>query len=88
MRVSTPLLTATACLVHKLGHTPLLFANDEERMKDIVTLIRYCYDSPAPERLKKLLAVYSACAMADLWPHPDFKKLVLENTEFATACND
>ncbi|KAG6108785.1 hypothetical protein E4U13_006307 [Claviceps humidiphila] len=36
------------------------FGLSRERIGDILALIRYCYDRPGPEKLKKMVASYSA----------------------------
>ncbi|KAG6078060.1 hypothetical protein E4U16_001690 [Claviceps sp. LM84 group G4] len=36
------------------------FGLSRERIGDVLALIRYCYDRPGPEKLKKMVAMYSA----------------------------
>ncbi|KAG5956617.1 hypothetical protein E4U56_006491, partial [Claviceps arundinis] len=36
------------------------FSLSRERIGEILALIRYCYDQPGPEKLKRMVAMYSA----------------------------
>ncbi|KAG6078063.1 hypothetical protein E4U16_001687 [Claviceps sp. LM84 group G4] len=62
------------------------FLLSRERIGDILALIRYCYEQPGPERLKKMVAMYSAAIVnsqvSDVVVE-DFEDLLKERGDFA-----
>lgn len=63
-----------------------LFRLSSERIGDILALVRFCYERPGPDRLKKLVASYSAavidpCVSEDV--AQSFQELLKERGDFA-----
>ncbi|KAG6071674.1 hypothetical protein E4U15_007386 [Claviceps sp. LM218 group G6] len=62
------------------------FGLSRERIKDVLALIRYCYDRPGLEKLKKMVAAYSAAiinAQVSDVVAECFRDLLREKGEFA-----
>ncbi|KAK4150896.1 Rho-related BTB domain-containing protein 3 [Chaetomidium leptoderma] len=70
----------------KLGGALILFKPSGERSsEDIVALLRYCYDTPAPEVLKSFVVLYAACKAEVLWKSEAFQELAAGNCELLFA---
>ncbi|KAL7932783.1 hypothetical protein V8C35DRAFT_322959 [Trichoderma chlorosporum] len=61
------------------------FTLHENRIDDIVALIRYCYENLAPESLRSLVTLYAACKMDKLWKNKQFQALVAAHSELSMA---
>lgn len=64
-------------LRHELVHFELY----PEGVSDIVQLVDYCFNNTAnkggqADQLRKLVCIYTACKLEDLWVNDEFKKLV------------
>ncbi|KAK0369162.1 hypothetical protein CLIM01_13479 [Colletotrichum limetticola] len=63
------------------------FALFKTGIKDVLRLIRYCYDNTAggtnEDRLRRLVTMYTACNVETLWEDEEFADLVETNGEFA-----
>ncbi|KAK4098449.1 hypothetical protein N658DRAFT_432179 [Parathielavia hyrcaniae] len=69
-------------------HMGQLFIGFEPKVKDtgvILELLRFCYDTPAPDALKSFIVLYAACKAEVLWMNKGFQKLVDKNREFSLA---
>ncbi|KAK4234048.1 hypothetical protein C8A03DRAFT_47531 [Achaetomium macrosporum] len=69
----------------KLGQALRSFPLGGERVEDIIALLRYCYDNAAPERLRSLLVLYTACNVQELWKTNTFKALLEAHDELSVA---
>jgi hypothetical protein len=71
-----------------LNHLGQALTAFEFRARDtgvILAMLRFCYDTPAPEALKSLIVLYAACKAEILWKDKGFQELVVENRELAIA---
>ncbi|KAG5961162.1 hypothetical protein E4U57_007819 [Claviceps arundinis] len=62
------------------------FSLSRERIGEILALIRYCYDQPGSERLKRMVAMYSAAVVNSQIPDvvaECFRDLLRERGDFA-----
>jgi hypothetical protein len=72
--------------LYNLGTTLIIFGSQEnrgDRMEDIVTLLRYCYDRPTPEQLRSLLLLRAVCDVEKLWKRDSFRELLAAHRELA-----
>lgn len=63
-----------------------LFRLSSERIGDILALVRFCYERPGPDRLKKLVASYSAAVIDPCVSEgvaQSFQELLKERGDFA-----
>lgn len=74
--------------MRKLHQSLCGFRPSLKRISDVLALVRFCYDNPAPEKLKELLASYLACYAEAVFLVSGFKKLLRKNGDFAAdlAC--
>lgn len=79
-----------ALAVQKLHRALVLFTPYRERVGDLLKLIRFCYeDGPPPCQggdgadLKKVVSLYAAVRLEDLWPSEEFQALVEMSGEFS-----
>ena len=75
--------------LNKLHKTLSVFRLYEERVKDIVALLRYSYAntvhrSTKDDRLRSLVIHYAACVVEDLVPNSEFKLVLGEHGELAS----
>lgn len=71
--------------LYKLGQALVALELSDDRVEDVVTLLRYCYENPSPEDLKAPLVLYTACNVEKLWQRPSFQGLLLEYGELSKA---
>lgn len=71
--------------IHKLHKTLVKFQLFEERIGDVVKLLRYCHEQDVPEALRSLVAQYAACQVESLWQSDAFQKLVAGSGELSVA---
>ncbi|KAG6218203.1 hypothetical protein E4U34_004235 [Claviceps purpurea] len=72
--------------IQKLHEALCGFSLSRERIGDILALIRYCYDQPGPEKLKRMVAMYSAAVVNSQIPDvvaECFQDLLRERGDFA-----
>lgn len=50
---------------------------------DLVALLEFCYEEPAPEDLRKMVALYGACYAKQLWACEGFADLMESSGQFA-----
>ncbi|KAG6078059.1 hypothetical protein E4U16_001691 [Claviceps sp. LM84 group G4] len=71
--------------IRKLHQALCGFRLSKARVGDVLALVRFCYERPCPERLKRLVASYSAAIM-DIQVSRDvaesFKELLKEREDF------
>jgi hypothetical protein len=48
-------------------------------------LLQYCFNNPAPEKLRKLVSLFAACIITDLWKSDGFQDLLESSRDFSTA---
>ncbi|KXX80954.1 Rho-related BTB domain-containing protein 3 [Madurella mycetomatis] len=72
------------CLtLSKLGQTLVLFKLYTRRVKDVVKLLEYCFGNPAPDELRSMLAVYTACKIEKMSKNESFKQLLMAENELS-----
>jgi hypothetical protein len=71
--------------LHYFGLELIDFPPYEPHVGWVVELVRYCYDTPVPERLTALVVLYAACNVEALWEEDMFRDLLEEYGEFSTA---
>jgi hypothetical protein len=49
------------------------------------TAWRRLYDTPAPEKLKSVLVLYTACQVEKLWKKQSFQDLLVEHGDVSNA---
>ncbi|KAG6309265.1 hypothetical protein E4U22_004089 [Claviceps purpurea] len=72
--------------MQRLHEALCAFSLSRERIGDILALIRYCYERPGPEKLKKMVAMYSAAVVNSQIPEvvvEYFEDLLKERGDFA-----
>lgn len=52
--------------IHKLHRSLVRFQLFEERVGDVVELLRFCFDQDVPEVLRKLVVRYAGCHVEKL----------------------
>lgn len=57
----------------------------EETVVDVVELISYCYEELTPDRLRELVALYTACNFEELWDSMRLQQLFGTHGELSTA---
>lgn len=61
------------------------FTLHEERINDVVVLVRYCYDNLAPEALREMITLYAVCKIEKLWASEEFQALVEAHGELSRS---
>ncbi|KAF5138634.1 hypothetical protein E5D57_002420 [Metarhizium anisopliae] len=56
-----------------------------ETLADIITLVHYCYETPAPPDLKELVVLYSACNIEKLWVDEQFQHIIETHGDLSRA---
>ncbi|KAG5938887.1 hypothetical protein E4U53_007925 [Claviceps sorghi] len=59
------------------------FRLSRERLDDVLALMRFCYERPAPERLKSMVASYVAGIVDSATPRDCFREVFRERGDFA-----
>ncbi|KAM0460812.1 hypothetical protein ACHAO4_001604 [Trichoderma viride] len=57
----------------------------EERVNDVVELVRYCYDNLVPEALREMITLYAVCKIEKLWVSEEFQVLVEVHGELSRS---
>lgn len=70
---------------NKLHQAMCQFVLQTESLVDVIALIHYCYEELVPERLKKLVVMYTACKVETLWKDEQFQHILEEHGGFARA---
>ncbi|OAQ68112.1 BTB/POZ-like protein [Pochonia chlamydosporia 170] len=70
---------------NKLHQAMCQFVLQTESLVDVIALIHYCYEELVPERLKKLVVMYTACKVETLWKDKQFQHILEEHGDFARA---
>lgn len=71
--------------MHRLSQELLKLNVAPDVGTDIVELLRYAYEEPAPESLRNHLALYAACKASELWTDPKFRELVATHGDLGLA---
>ena len=64
--------------LHKLHRTLCSFELHNERVSDVVDLLRFCFEEDERQRLRKLVAMYTVCHFEKLWENVEFQQLFTE----------
>ncbi|KJK76739.1 hypothetical protein H634G_07780 [Metarhizium anisopliae BRIP 53293] len=56
-----------------------------ETLADIIALVHYCYETPAPPDLKELVVLYSACNIELLWVDEQFQHIIETHGDLSRA---
>ncbi|KAK4033363.1 hypothetical protein C8A01DRAFT_50044 [Parachaetomium inaequale] len=68
-----------------LGMALIPFDPNSNGAGDIVALLQYCYETPAPKELKSFVLLYAVCKAETLWQNKAFQELVAGNREISLA---
>lgn len=71
--------------LHKLHRTLCNFELHDERVDDIVSLLRYCFKEDERVQLRELVAMYSVCHFEKLWQNEEFRRLLNTYAELSVA---
>jgi hypothetical protein len=71
--------------LENLGKALIPFEPNSNGVGDIVALLKYCYETPAPKELKSFVVLYAACKAETLWQNKAFQELVAGNREISLA---
>ncbi|KAK2605794.1 hypothetical protein QQS21_003747 [Conoideocrella luteorostrata] len=71
--------------LHKLHRTLCNFVLHNERIGDVVGLLRYCFEEDERVELRELVVMYSVCHFEKLWESADFQQLLKAHTELSVA---
>ncbi|KAM3514516.1 hypothetical protein MY11210_001859 [Beauveria gryllotalpidicola] len=69
----------------KLHRALCTFTLHDERMGDVVGLLRYCYREDERPLLRVLVSEYAACHVKQLWADAEFRELCSEHGEMSVA---
>lgn len=69
----------------KLHRALCTFTLHDERMGDVVGLLRYCYREDERPLLRALVSEYAACHVKQLWADAEFRELFAEHGEMSVA---
>lgn len=70
---------------HKLHQALVEYVVSENRLHDIVALLRFCFAELVPERLRQLVVHYAACKVEELWKSEEFQELLEEYGSLSKA---
>ncbi|KAG5985330.1 hypothetical protein E4U54_006042 [Claviceps lovelessii] len=59
------------------------FRLSRERLDDVLALVRFCYERPAPDKLKRMVASYAAGVVDSAVPTDCFKAVLKDMEDFA-----
>ncbi|KAG5987075.1 hypothetical protein E4U43_005248 [Claviceps pusilla] len=59
------------------------FRLSRERLDDVLALVRFCYERPAPDKLKRMVASYAAGVVDSAVPADCFKEVLKDMEDFA-----
>lgn len=71
--------------LHKLHRTLCRFTLHEERIGDVVALLRYCYEEDERPLLRELVSAFAACHAKRLWKSIEFQELFAAHGELSRA---
>lgn len=54
-------------------------------LDDIIALVDYCFETPAPPDLKELVVLYSACNIEKLWADEQFQHIIETHGDLSRA---
>ncbi|TLS20763.1 uncharacterized protein PpBr36_11026 [Pyricularia pennisetigena] len=61
---------------NKLHHALVEYDLSEQKLNDIVELLRFCYAEAVPEKLRQLVVHYASCNAESLWKSEEFQELL------------
>ncbi|KAK3942607.1 hypothetical protein QBC46DRAFT_308858 [Diplogelasinospora grovesii] len=70
--------------LYRLQQSLATFELRDERVGDIVELLRYCYEDAVPDQLRSLVVLYVACNVKKLWESSEFQELLKTHSELST----
>lgn len=71
--------------LNELHGALVAFTLYEERINDVVVLVRYCYDNLVPEALREMITLYAVCKIDKLWVSEEFQALVEAHGELSRS---
>lgn len=71
--------------LHKLHRILCGFTLHDERICDVISLLRFCFDEDERTLLRELVSAYAACHFKQLWTNLDFQELVVSRRELVLA---
>ncbi|EFY88923.1 hypothetical protein J3458_008903 [Metarhizium acridum] len=69
----------------RIHHTLCNLDLRTETLADIIALVHYCYETPAPPDLKELVVLYSACNIETLWVDEQFQHIIETHGDLSRA---
>ncbi|GAB1316397.1 hypothetical protein MFIFM68171_06607 [Madurella fahalii] len=69
--------------LEKLGQTLVAFKLYDERVDDVIKLLKYCFGNPTPDTLKSLLVVYTPCKIEQISKSENFNQILAEHGELS-----
>jgi hypothetical protein len=61
--------------LHKLHRILCTFALHNERVCDVVALLRFCFEEDDRPLLRELVCAFAACHLKQLWANLEFREL-------------
>ncbi|OAR05959.1 hypothetical protein LLEC1_01413 [Akanthomyces lecanii] len=77
--------TLAQLALHKLHRILCQFTLHNERICDVVALLRYCYEEDERPLLRELVSAYAACHAKRLWTSHEFRELFAAHGELSHA---
>jgi hypothetical protein len=74
--------------LHKLHRLLSTFELYDERVRDIVELLRCCFEEGGGELLNELVVAYAACKFEKLWKNEGFRHLYTTKKELCRELMD
>ncbi len=71
--------------LHKLHRTLCSFDLHDERVCDVVDLLRFCFEEDERPALRELVAMYTVCHFEKLWEVFEFQQLFTEYIDLSMA---
>lgn len=71
--------------LNELHGALVAFTLYEERINDVVVLVRYCYDNLVPDALREMITLYAVCKIEKLWVSEEFQVLVEAHGELSRS---
>ncbi|OAA78813.1 BTB/POZ fold protein [Akanthomyces lecanii RCEF 1005] len=71
--------------LHKLHQILCQFTLHEDRICDLVALLRYCYEADERPLLRELVSAFAACHAKRLWTSTEFQELFAAHGELSLA---
>jgi hypothetical protein len=71
--------------LYRLQQALVVFELFDNRLEDVVELVRYCFEDTVPDELRLLVTLYVACNVEKLWKSSNFHNLICEHGELSMS---